>query len=197
MSPTETGERRASLKTSLLERLHDPLQLRILLIGLLLLAGYAGVYSPLAAQIAEKTDAIKREQKMAELAHSIERLQTQSSIFAKRLPHQADSKEWMQYLHEGIRGCPVKLFRLDCLGPRKMGPYRVVVLKITLEGSLYDLDQCLRWLESNPRLFRVDEISIGLAKSKANGVAIGKDKGKIEENKDDMMMQLTVLGMAG
>ena len=190
MIPAETGERRAGLKAHLLDRLHDPLQLRILLIGLVLAAGY-GVYMPLSAQIAETTDKLSRERKMAQLADSLEQLQAQQRSFEKRLPHQADSKEWMQYMHEGIRGFPLKLSRLDCLGPRQIGPYRVVVLQIELEGSLFDLDLFLRWLESSPRLFRADEISIALAKAKQQG------KEKSEQNLDDMVMKLTVLGMAG
>ena len=183
MVPTESGERRANLKGILLERLHDPLQLRILVIGTIVLAGYAGVYTPLSDQIAAASQKIGRERKLAELANDLEQLQAQCNSFAKRLPQQADSKEWMQYVLEGIRGFPLKLSKLDSLPPQRVGPCLVVALKIELEGSYYELDQFLRWLESNPRLFRADEISIGLAK--------GKD------NRDNMIMQLTALGMAG
>jgi len=189
MAPTETGERRADLKTRLLERLYDPLQLRIFLIGAVLLAGYAGVYAPLTAQIAETTTKLRREQKMAELADSLEQLQARCGSFAKRIPQQADSKEWLQYMHEGIRRFPLKLTKLDCLTPRRVGPYRAVVLTIALEGSFFDLDQFLRWLESNPRLLRVDDINIALA----NGDTRGNKGGSA--NKNDMMMQLTVLGL--
>jgi len=189
MAPTETGERRVDLKAQLLGRLHDPLQLRILLIGAVLLAGYIGVYTPLTAQIAETTIKLSQERKMAELANSLEQLQARCGSFAKRIPQQVDSKEWLQYMHEGIRRFPLKLTKLDCLTPRQVGPYRAVVLTIALEGSFFDLDQFLRWLESNPRLLRVDDISIALASSneRAN---MGSAR-----NKDDMIMRLTVLGM--
>jgi Tfp pilus assembly protein PilO len=183
MIPTETGDRRANLKNLLLERLHDPLQLRILVIGVLLLVGYMGVYTPLSEQIAATTQKIRKEQKLAELAGDLEQLQTQCNSFAKRLPQQADSKEWMQYMHEGVRGFPLKLSKLESLALQQIGPCQVVALRIELEGSYFDLDQFLRWLELNPRLLRADEMSITLAKSR--------------ENRDDMIMQLTVLGMAG
>ena len=189
MAPTETGERRADLKAQLLGRLHDPLQLRILLIGAVLLAGYIGVYTPLTAQIAETTTKLSRERKMAELANSLEQLQARCGSFAKRIPQQVDSKEWLQYMHEGIRRFPLKPTKLDCLTPRQVGPYRAVVLTIALEGSFFDLDQFLRWLESNPRLLRVDDISIAPASSNERGNTGGAG------NKDDMMMRLTVLGM--
>jgi Tfp pilus assembly protein PilO len=192
MIPPETGERRAGgLKANLIERLHDPLQLRILLIGLVLAAGYGGIYMPLAAQIAETTAKLGRERKRAELARSLEQLQAQYRSFAKRLPRQADGKEWMQYMYEGIRKFPLKPCRLDCPPPKRLGPYQTVILEIQLEGSLFDLDQFLRWLESNPRLFRVDEISIAPVKTKQQG------KGKGEPDLDNMAMKLTVLGLAG
>jgi len=189
MIPTETGERRAGMKALVLERLHDPLQLRIIVIGAVLLAGYAGVYAPLSAQIAATTQGPRQERKMADLAASLEQLQAQCRSFAKRIAQPADSKEWMQYVHEGIRSFPLQMVKLDCLAPKPIGPYQAVVLKIELEGSFYDLDQFLRWLESNPRLLRVDDIAIALA--------TGKSGRKGSENKDDMVMQLTVLGMAG
>jgi Tfp pilus assembly protein PilO len=189
MALTETGERRADLKAKLFERMHDPLQLRVFLIGAVLLAGYAGVYAPLAAQIAETTTKLSREQKMAELAASLEQLQARCDRFAKRIPPQTDSKEWLQYMHEGIRRFPLKLVKLDCLTPRQVGRYKAVVLTVALEGSFFDLDQFLRWLESNPRLLRVDDISIAPVGGNASG-----NKGGAW-NKDDMIMQLTVLGL--
>jgi hypothetical protein len=58
-------------------------------------------------------------------------------------------------------------------------------------GSLYDLDAFLRWLETNPRMFRIDDITIGLTL----GAQLNKDKS--ERNLDDMVMRITVQGMAG
>jgi Tfp pilus assembly protein PilO len=191
MIPTETGERRAGLKAHLLERLHDPPQLRILVIGLVLAAGYGGVYMPLNTQISESTAKLNREKKLAELAAKLEQLQARQRSFEKWLPHQADTKEWMQYVYDGIRGFPLTMSKLNCLGPRQIGPYQVIVLQIELQGSLFDLDRFLRWLDSNPRLFRVDDINIALANAKKQGT------NKAKQNLDDMVMGITVLGMAG
>ncbi len=195
MIPTETGERRAGLKAQLLERLHDPLQLRIILIGAVLLMGYGGVYVPLSAQIDAATKTLNHERTMAELALSLEQLQAQCNRFAKRLPQHADSKEWMQYVHEGIRGFPLKLSRLDCLPTKNIGPYQAVVLQIELEGTFFDLDRFLRWLESNPRLLRTDDIDIALAAPPARGAAKGKEAERAR--RDNMVMKLTVSGLAG
>lgn len=187
MASTESGERRINLKAIVVERLHDPLQLRILVTIVILLVGYIGVYMPLNAHITETTQRLNRDRKLGELADTVERLQTQCSRFEKRVPQQTDTKEWLQYMHSGVRQFPVKLSRLDCLDPKQIGPYKAIVLEVEVQGSFFELDRFLRWVESNPRLMRVDDISLALAKSKQ----------KAKENKNDMVLRLTVLGMAG
>lgn len=195
MATPEAGERRNDVKAQLIERLHDPLQLRLILIGLVLLVGYFAVYSPLSVDIARTTKKLKRERTRAELGGSIEQLQAQCKSYNDRLTQQADSKEWMQYMLDGIRGFSLELCKLDCQPPKSFGPYQAVVFKIELRGSYYELDRYLRWLETNPRLFRTDQIGISLAKKAKKGPKVGNDEA--EANKDDMVMQLTVCGMAG
>ncbi len=199
MIPTETGERRAGWKTQLLDRLHDPLQLRIVLLGVMLVAAYFAVYVPLTAQIADQSAQVRRERRMAELATTIEQFETQFRKFEKRVPKQADTKEWMQYVLDGIHRYPLKLTKLDCPGSKRMGPYEAVVLKVEVEGSLYDLDRFLHWIETNARLLRVDDIAIAVAKSTAPmRRKSSKETAQDAENeKDELVMKLTVIGLAG
>ena len=191
MSTTETVERRAGLKAQLIERLHDPLQLRLCIVGLVMLAGYSAVYTPLNDRIVQMTNKIQSDQRLQDLAIDLERLQKQCGVFAKRLPENTDSNEWMQYVNEGILRFPVKLSKFNSLDPIPIGPYKAIVLRLELEGTYFDLDQFLRWLESNPRLFRVDDITLALSKK------TGMSRGKGAQGKDDFVMQLTVLGLAG
>jgi Tfp pilus assembly protein PilO len=165
------------------------------------LAGYGGIYTPLNAQIEGMNRKIDREKKLAVLAEKIERLQTQCKQIDNWLPKQTDSKEWMQYMLDGIRKLPLKLVKLDFLAPRPVGPFQALVMRIEVEGSYYDLDRLLRWIETNPRLLRVDDIGIGLAKQEQAAAApvrsAGRDKEKKEENRDKMVMGITVLGLGG
>ena len=141
---------------------------------------------------------IVREQKLAVLAEKIEQLQTQCKQIDNWLPKQTDSKEWMQYMLDGIRKLPLKLVKLDFLAPRTVGPYQAMVMRIEVEGSYYDLDRLLRWIETNPRLLRVDDVGIGLAKQDPTaGKPMGRDKEKKAENRDTMIMGITVLGLGG
>ena len=185
MVPGETGERRAGLRGQLIDRLHDPLQLRMIVIGLIVGVGYLAVYTPLEERISQTLEKINHERKLGELAIKIEQLEGQCGKFVKLLPQQSDKKEWLQYILEGARRFPVTLTNVDVTASKQVGPYQAAVLRIEATGSYYDLDQLLRWFEANPRLLRVDTIDIGLVK--------GGDK----PDKDLLVMQLTVLGLGG
>ncbi|MEN6405209.1 MAG: type 4a pilus biogenesis protein PilO [Thermoguttaceae bacterium] len=190
MTPNEPSERRNDLRSRLIEALHDPFQLRLFVIGVVLMIGYSAVYTPLYTQIETMTFRLQRDRQLAVLADDVEGLQSQCDKFAKYLPQNTDSKEWMQYMHEGIRGFPLKLSRLDVSPQKSLGPYSLFVIQVELEGYYYDLDRFLRWLESNPRLIRVDSVDIGLTHGKP-----GQKNGR--ENKDDMFMKLALSAVAG
>jgi hypothetical protein len=49
---------------------------------------------------------------------------------------------------------------LDRRPPRAVGPYKAVVLHVDLRGTFFDLDDFLRWLEANERLFHVDAMRL-------------------------------------
>ncbi len=181
MTAPATGERRggSALKRGLLKHLHDPLEFRLCVIAVVLTTGYFAVYSPLNDQITATTNKLKRDAKLLELAESIERLQKQYHSFGDRVPQQTDTKEWMEYLLNGIRQLPLKMAKIDCIDPKAFGPYRVVVFQIELEGSFYDADKFLAWLESNSRLLRVDAVRISPSRS----------------GNDSVTMHLNVLGL--
>ena len=172
---------KSARNAKLLERLHNPLQLRALVTGSLLLAGYFGIYLPLSSGIVDTTRQLNQEQKRLELARDIEHLRTQVESYKDRLPAGKDPNEWVQYVLGGIRGFPLKLVTLDVDTPRDLGPYKAVVVRVELEGAFHDMDALLRWFESNERLFRVDSLNINPHRS-GNGT---------------LVMQLTVLGVMG
>lgn len=177
----ETDDKKTNAWTRLIERLQDSVQLRICVCGLVLLAGYVGIYWPLSASITETTRKLNREEKRRELARSIEQLRVQTNSFKDRLPAKTDTNEWVQYVLGGIRGFPLKVTTLDPAAAQHVGPYEVVVLHVELEGAFRDLDAFLEWLEGNERLFRVDAVKIAPARGSS----------------DTLQMQLTVLGLMG
>lgn len=175
----EEGKERS--RRRLLEWLEKPGHLRIALTGMILAVGYALIYLPLdgaAEDLRRKTQA---EQRRAALARQVEKLRAQYARFKDRLPPRADPNEWVQYVLGGARGLPLKLITLDVEPVRELGPYRVVVLRIELEGTFRDLQRFLAWLENNQRLFRVDTVKLEPQRKSA----------------DHLTLQVTVLGVMG
>jgi hypothetical protein len=185
MTTDPVNSPKAGLKSRLLDRLRDPNQLRVIVTALVLLAAYTCVYAPLSGKIAETTAEIDRQKNLCQLASDVEHLRAQYRGFIERLPRPgvpgapSDSKEWVQYLLAGLRGFPLRLTVLDCDPVREVGPYKAAVLRVELEGDFFDVDAFLRWLESNPRLLRIDSLSISAPQGRGSVLSV----------------RLTVLGM--
>lgn len=166
---------------SLLEPLRSPGRLRTVVTGLMLLLGYAGIYLPLSTRIDETARQLNNERKRQDLCCQVEYLRAQVDKFSARLPGKTDTNEWAQYLLGGIRRFPLHLVAMDSGAAQRAGPYECVAFRVEVEGAFRDLDSFLHWLETNPRLFRVDSAKIVPARGGENWV----------------MMQLTVLGLKG
>src|SRR6266851_4273510 len=108
-----TSEQKPGLKGQLLERLHNPVQLRAFLTGIVLLAGYAGIYMPLSGEMDDTARMLALEKKRLDLGRDIEYLRTQYQNFKQRLPQKSDTNEWVQYVLGGVRRFPLKLAALD------------------------------------------------------------------------------------
>jgi len=182
MSAPEGQERRADKKSNVLEHLHNPTHLRFILTMVVVGIGYATVYLPLNSSITAATKKLADSQKRLSLADDVDRLRKQFQLVERRLPKQADADEWVQYVLAAIRRSPLKLDSFSPGVTKALGPYQMVYVSIKLSGSLTDLDQFLHWLESNERLFRVENVSI-TPKSRDDG--------------DDLNMEIAILGVMG
>ena len=97
---------------------------------------------------------------LCQLASDVEHLRTQYQGFAARLPKQSDSKEWVQYLLDGIRRFPLRLTGLDCDPVRDVGPYKAAVLRVELEGTFSTWTPCSAGWNRIPGLLRIDSVRI-------------------------------------
>jgi Tfp pilus assembly protein PilO len=166
-------------KQQLPEWLYEPLKLRALVAGLVLLVSYLAIYLPLDDHITDTARRLAQARHRTELTRDIQQLRGQVDAFRDRVPTDSDTNEWVQYVLGGVRSLPLKLLALDSAAPQAVAPYRAVVLRINLEGDYRDLDAFLNWIESNNRLFRIDAVKIAPARGESG----------------DLEMQLTVLGM--
>ena len=162
-----------------MSRLRDPTQLRMFLTSLVLSIGYLPIFSPLSSSIDASRRELVAENKRLEVARDIEALREQYLSFKQRLPEKVDTNEWVQYILDGIRRFPVKLLALNPDSDQKLGPYKVMVLKIELQGTLKNMNGFLKWLETNERIIRVDTV----------GILPGRNKNGM------LLMRLVVLGV--
>jgi Tfp pilus assembly protein PilO len=181
MSTADLANVPPDLKSRLIERLHDPVQLRIFTTVAILVVGYLAVCMPLGGKVYEAAGELAAQRQLTELASAVEHLRGELAKYQGRLPKQVDTKEWVEYVLEGIRRFPLRMTQLTCEAPRDIGPYKAVVLRIDLEGDFHDMDGFLRWMESNRRLFRADALRICPSLADRNV----------------LVMQLTVLGVMG
>jgi hypothetical protein len=182
MSEAVAPERRAKLQSGLLDRLHDPTQLRVCLTAVVLAVAYAALYLPLNDHVSATTKKLDATKQRLDLAHDVEQLREKFGGIASRLPQQTDTKEWVRYMLAGIHKFPLTLNALKCNAPRDLGPYKVVVLQIDVSGTFSDLDKFLCWLDTNQRLFRTDNVRFSPP---------SRDGGPV------LSMRLTVLGVMG
>ena len=162
-------------------RLYDPGQLRLILGAGTLVAWSVLVYMPMGEAIDRAI--LRRSQAEAHdvAARDIEALRVQDARYKARLPTGTDPNEWVEYMLVGVRASSIRLNKLETQAMRKHGSYDVVVLRIEVQGLHGELMKLLAWIESNPRIFRVDNLM--LTPYRGGG--------------RDLVLNLTVLGVMG
>ena len=177
----DNPKKKPDLKAKLLERMHDPLQLRAALCVTLLATWYFLGFTPMSDRIAATTSRLERDRKRLALATEVEALREEAAEFDGRLPPRSDPNEFLQYVLGGVRSGPLKLVSLNPEKPKDAGPFEVASVKVELEGKYKDVETFLRWVENDKRLLRVDSLSV--------------DPDSREP--DSLRVQLSVLGLMG
>lgn len=177
----DSSDSPVELKTKLLEHLYNPNKLRAIVTGLMLAIGYVGVYMPLSGAMDTTSRKMAKDQKRLELGCEVEQLRVQYNRFKNRIPKQRDANEWVPYILDGVRQFPVDVLFWNQDDFRDVGPYKVIALRMNLEGTFGGMDSMLDWLETNDRLIRVDAVKL----SPQRGTS-GK-----------LVMDVTILGVMG
>lgn len=147
--------------------LRSPMRLRVVIGGLMFGSWFLAVYQPAVDQIERAKRRLDTETKRSMLADEIAGLREQTERFMKRVPPKADQNEVVQHLLEGIRSRPVKLVNLEPKGTVELGPFKLLQVGVSLEGDYAGLEQLLRWIETEPRMFRVEQIRMEPEREKA------------------------------
>lgn len=128
---------------------------------IIVLGGWYVAFSmPLSAEIDEMAKKNSSQQKRLVIAKEIEKLRAQVALFKERLPEKTDPNEWVEYMIAHINTTHLKIMMLDTDGLKDVGPYKAVVIKVSVDGSFFEIDKLLRWFETNPRLMRVTSLRL-------------------------------------
>jgi hypothetical protein len=173
-----------SAKARIQTLLRNPTRLRVAITVVLAGIWFFAIYQPTVAQIGDKQQRLETERKRLALAETIGDLRAETQRFKLRLPKHADQNAAIQYLLDGVRSFPLSNTTLDPKSPKEIGPFKTLVADLGVDGQYADLEKLLRWLETNSRLYRIDQIRIDPAK-------VGKGE------RPAYRMQLIVIGVLG
>ncbi len=168
----ELGLKNSKLVANIVRRLNDPAQLRWIVTGLVAAMGGLVVYLPLAGRADDIERKYAHEKKRLALVKDIEHLRDDYKAIKQRIPAKSDASEWAAYLYHNVsdedspflRECksPFRLIDMNSQPVRNMSPYRLAYASLVVEAEYSELDRFLRWLDSNERLLRVDNMKMSL-----------------------------------
>jgi len=147
-------------KRAILEQLRQPLKLRLLVCVGVVAGWYFLFFSPLSEQVAATTVKIASERKRVATAGEIEQLRKTLAPYLSRIPAEADINELRRNVIAHMQSSPLKLLDLKPLRPKDLGPYEAPGLRLTLEGNFAEIDEFLRWVETDQRFLRIDTIKL-------------------------------------
>ncbi len=142
------------------EQLHDPLRIRFVLCGVLLLGWYFGHHGPTTDYIRVTSERTVSEKRRIATAREIEKLREVLSPYQDRIPQREGPIEMIHYVMSHVRKTPLKLIDVSPSKSVSLGTLRAIELQIAMEGSYADLDDFLRWVEKDRRMMRVDTVRI-------------------------------------
>ncbi len=153
-----TKEQLLRYKAIATAHLSDPVKMRLAVIVGITAVAVMAVYKPLADGIETKQQQLVAQKKRADLIAGVEALRKQAGVYRPRISEKSDTNEWVQYILTGLRKSGVKLRDMSSRQPRKVGPYKAIVLTVEVQGNYKTVKKLMEWLEQSDRLLRVDSI---------------------------------------
>jgi Tfp pilus assembly protein PilO len=171
MLPMDEKRAKTDYKQAILNQLRQPLKLRLVLCFAIITGWYVLFFSPLSEQTAATKADIIKERKRVATARQIEQLKKAMVPNQGCTPAGTDLAELMRHLIAHMRSSPLKLLDLKPEKSKSLGSYEVLCLSLTLEGRFADIDEFLRWAETDQRLLRIDSIRLSPASKDPNRLA--------------------------
>ncbi len=143
-----------------LHQLSHPIKLRVALCLGMIFAWQVGFFGPLNDDVVATTARIGLERRRIATAQEVEQLKKAQTPHQDAVGSADGVNELIQFLMTRIRSSPVRLVDLIPGKAKDLGPFQAISLNLKLNGTYKDIDDLLGWIESNPRLLRVDTIQM-------------------------------------
>lgn len=169
-----------------------PLKLRGAISVIMLVGWYFGAYAPISTQIEEAKQQLAAEVERRQLGQDVEKLRGDLERIQPRIPPDTDRNSWLQFLMDGIRAQPIRLVSLEPGSTTEIGPYKAAQVTITVEGAFADGEKLLRWIETIPRLHRINLISMSLQEKTTVKPVAGQ-----APREPEVQMRIVLMGILG
>jgi hypothetical protein len=151
---------KSDYKRLILEQLSHPVKLRLALCVALVAGWYFLFFNPLSEQVTATTARIDRERKRVAAARAVDQLKKALTPYQSLIPAGADGQELVRYVIARLRSSPLRLIDLKPETPKDLGPYETIGIVLMLQGRFPEIDEFLRWVETDRRLLRVVSIQL-------------------------------------
>lgn len=142
----------------ILRQLSHPLKLRLALCAAMVITWQVFFFGPLGEDVAATMARIARERQRTATARQIEQLKKGLAPEQDAVGSADGVHELIRFVIARIRSSPLRLVDLVPGKARDLGPFQAISLQLKLGGTYSDIDDLLGWVESNPRLLRVDNL---------------------------------------
>jgi hypothetical protein len=142
-----------------LEQLEDPLKLKLVALGIILLAGFLLVYRPLDVEIVALRRQLAEQEGRSDTIRKVDSAQATWRHLMKPIPPQGDVNFWTEYILAAVRDSGVSLRTLESEVKKvKIGNLQAVYFRVEVGGpyhQVYDLVERLETGEWYTRIIRM------------------------------------------
>jgi hypothetical protein len=139
-----------------IEQLEDPLKLKLVSIGIVLLAGFFAVYRPLDAEIALLRRDLAVQEARSATIRQVESMQATWRQLMRPIPEHGDVNFWTEYILASVQESGVVLRALESdIKKLKIGDLQAVYFKVEVEGQYHEVYDLVERLETGKWYARI------------------------------------------
>ena len=149
-----------ALKAALSKACQDPVKLKLIVCGVIVVLGFMLYCSPQAGRLAEARKKHKKAAERARLAKNARHVVDQGKAFVDRLPKIEDVSDWQEYVMAKVAAAGIKLRKIEPRRGLMKGKYRIIILEVEADGMFPQVVDFMDRLERGERIVRLDRLQL-------------------------------------